>query len=64
MAKRTTSVTVKMSAEDLALLEEAAGTIWPKAILSRSSVVLGLAKMGAEAVLTRDTRSAKQSKRK
>jgi len=59
MAKRTTSVTVKMSAEDLALLEEAASTIWPKAILSRSSVVLGLAKMGAEAVLTRHTRSTK-----
>jgi uncharacterized protein (DUF1778 family) len=49
--KRTTSVTVKMTADDYALLQKAADTIWPKAVLSRSSVVLGLARIGAESVL-------------
>jgi len=51
MGKRTTSVTVKMSAEDFALLTKAADTIWPGAIMTRSSIVLGLAKIGAENVL-------------
>jgi hypothetical protein len=48
MGKRTVSVTVKMAEEDLKQLLRAAETIWPKAILTRSSVVLGLAKIGAE----------------
>jgi len=51
MGKRTTSVTVKMSEEDLKQLLKAAETIWPKAILTRSSVVLGLARIGAEHAL-------------
>ncbi len=51
MGKRTTSVTVKMSAEDYALLTKAADSIWPRAMLTRSSIVLGLAKIGAETVL-------------
>lgn len=51
MAKRTTSVTVKMTSEDYALLQKAADTVWPKALLTRSSIVLGLARIGAEAVL-------------
>jgi hypothetical protein len=33
------------------LLERAANTIWPKAVLTRSSIVLGLARIGAEASL-------------
>jgi hypothetical protein len=49
--KRTTSVTVKMTAEDYTLLQKAADTIWPKAVLTKSSVVLGLARIGAESVL-------------
>jgi hypothetical protein len=48
MGKRTVSVTVKMAEEDLKQLLRAAEAIWPKAILTRSSVVLGLAKIGAE----------------
>jgi hypothetical protein len=52
MAKRTTSVTVKMTDEDLKQLLRAAETIWPKAILTRSSVVLGLAKIGADHALS------------
>jgi uncharacterized protein (DUF1778 family) len=51
MGKRTTSVTVKMSAEDYSLLQKAADAVWPKALLTRSSIVLGLARIGAEAVL-------------
>ena len=51
MGKRTTSVTVKMSAEDYELLEKAADAIWPGAVLSRSSIVLGLARMGAKTAL-------------
>jgi hypothetical protein len=52
MGKRTASVTVKMSDEDLKQMLKAAETIWPKAILTRSSVVLGLAKIGAEHALS------------
>lgn len=51
MSKRTTTVTVKMTAEDFTLLSKAANHIWPKAILTRSSIVLGLARIGAESVL-------------
>lgn len=50
-SKRSISVTVKMSAEDLKLLERAAGRIWPKASVTKSSMVLWLSKMGAETVL-------------
>ncbi len=42
---------MKMSAEDYALLTKAAATIWPGALLSNSSIVLGLAQLGAEAVV-------------
>ena len=51
MGKRTTSVTVKMSEADFDLLQEAADAIWPRALLTRSSIVLGLARIGAEGVL-------------
>lgn len=51
MGKRTTHVSVKMSAEDYALLTKAAEAVWPGALLTRSSIVLGLAKLGAETVL-------------
>jgi uncharacterized protein (DUF1778 family) len=60
MEKRTTTVTVKMTAEDFALLTKAADHIWPKAILTRSSIVLGLARMGAESVLKKDSHQTKR----
>jgi hypothetical protein len=60
--KRTTSVTVKMTAEDFTLLQKAADAIWPKAVLTRSSVVLGLARIGAEGVLA-SARSTKRRRR-
>jgi hypothetical protein len=40
-----------MSAEDYAHLEKAAKAIWPGAVVSRSGIVLGLAKMGADEAL-------------
>lgn len=51
MAKRTVSATLKMTEEDDALLTRAAESIWPGAILTKSSIVLGLAKIGAESIL-------------
>jgi hypothetical protein len=50
-AKRTLSVSLKMSEEELEKLTKAADHLWPKALLSRSAVVLGLALIGAETVL-------------
>jgi hypothetical protein len=55
--KRTTSVTVKMSAEDYSLLMKAADHLWPKAVLTKSGIVLGLARRGAESVLPRPRKS-------
>ena len=51
MPKRDISITVKMSAEDQDLFNKAAATVWPGALVTKSSVILGLARMGAEAVL-------------
>jgi hypothetical protein len=51
MGKRTTSVTVKMTEEDFKLFNKAAETIWPGAPVTKSSIILGLARMGAEAIL-------------
>jgi hypothetical protein len=51
MPKRDTSVTVKMTEDDFKLFNKAAETIWPGAPVTKSSVILGLARMGAEAVL-------------
>lgn len=49
--KRSLSVSIKMSEADLALFMKAAGEIWPKAVISRSGIVLGLARIGAENIL-------------
>jgi hypothetical protein len=51
MAKRTVSATVKMTSEDDAFLTKAAESIWPGAILTKSSVILGLAKIAATDIL-------------
>ena len=40
-----------MSEEELEKLTKAADHLWPKALLSRSAIVLGLALIGAETVL-------------
>jgi hypothetical protein len=51
MSKRDVSITVKMSVEDQELFNKAAATAWPGAPVTKSSIILGLARMGAEAVL-------------
>lgn len=53
--KRTLSVTVKMSEEDLSILMKAAARKWEGAILTRSGIVLALAKIGAGQVLKKPT---------
>ena len=50
MPKRTTPVTVMMSPEDLELFTEVANRIWPRSIMTRSSIVLALARIGAESM--------------
>lgn len=47
MDKRDVAITIKISKADLAQLEHTAKRLWPDAIISRSSMVLSLAKLGA-----------------
>jgi hypothetical protein len=49
--KRDIQVAVKMSADDFAELKRAADVLWAGAILTNSSVILGLAKLKASDVL-------------
>ena len=51
MIKRDTAVSVKMTADDLKLFQRAADELWPKAVLTKSGIVLGLARIGAESIL-------------
>jgi hypothetical protein len=51
VTKRSVQISVKMTNEDLALFKNAADHLWLKAPLSQSSIVLGLARIGAESVL-------------
>ena len=53
--KRDIQVGVKMSADDFAELKRAADVLWPGAILTNSSVILGLAKLKASDVLNPGT---------
>ena len=48
-AKRAVSVTVKMEASDWEEFQQCASLKWPGAIMSKSSLVLSLAKLGVEA---------------
>jgi len=45
--KRTVQINVKMTAQDFATLQKAANALWPDAVLTKSGIVLGLAKIGA-----------------
>jgi hypothetical protein len=53
MGKRTVSITVKLSAEDDLQLTRAAKQIWPGAIMTKSSILLSLAKLGVESALSK-----------
>jgi hypothetical protein len=50
-AKRSISITVKMTKEDWLLLEKAAEILWPRAPLTKSSLLLTMAKLHAEGIL-------------
>ena len=49
--KKELQFNVRMSEEDFALLQRAADVLWPRAILSKSALILGLAKIAAEDAL-------------
>ncbi|MFZ0773226.1 MAG: hypothetical protein WCA49_23850 [Candidatus Sulfotelmatobacter sp.] len=53
MPKRTVGVSIKMSEEDIALFTKAAAQVWPDAILTRTAIILGLARIGAKSVLSK-----------
>ncbi len=53
MPKRTVGVSIKISEEDLALFQKAASEVWPEAILTRTAIILGLARIGAKSVLSK-----------
>ena len=59
MEKRTVSIGVKMTPDDWRLLTKAAERLWPGAMLSRSSILVSLAKRGAES--GQASRSGKKS---
>ncbi len=54
-SKRNIQVNVKMSEEDFGLLQRAASSLWPDAILSNSGIIFGLAKIAAKEVLQKTT---------
>jgi hypothetical protein len=59
MAKRDIQISVKMEQKDFELFMKAAAHVWPKAPMSQSSIVLGLARIGAESVLPRTGKEKK-----
>lgn len=50
--KRSEMVSVRLTPTDLETFQQAADILWPGAILSRSGILLGLARMMAEKVTT------------
>ena len=57
--KRTVSVTVRMSEEDEARFQQVAQRLWPNAVMSRSAVILSLARMCADTHLKRKDRPSR-----
>lgn len=51
MQKRNQTITIKATLDDVKLFERAGNELWPGAPVTRSSLVLELAKMGAERAL-------------
>ncbi|MCI0724990.1 MAG: hypothetical protein L0338_39400 [Acidobacteria bacterium] len=49
--KRTIQVNVRMTEEDFDLLNQAADRLWPGAEMTRSGIVLSLAKIAAQNTL-------------
>jgi len=57
--KRELQINVRMTAEDLKKLKQAADVVWPGAPLSRSSLILGLAIRAAEDILQSKPRKSR-----
>jgi hypothetical protein len=53
---RTVQVNVKMSAEEFTMLRKAGDALWPDAILSNSTILLGLARLAAKDILKKTSR--------
>jgi len=49
--KRTVQINVRLSDDDFELIRTAATKLWPDAVLSNSSIVLGLARLAAKQAL-------------
>ncbi len=49
--KRTVQINVRLSDDDFELIRKAAAKLWPDAVLSNSSIVLGLARLAAKQAL-------------
>jgi hypothetical protein len=49
--KRTVQVNVRLSTEDFNLIKRAANVLWPDAVLTKSGILLGMAKIAARDVL-------------
>ena len=56
LVKRDKLLSVRLTTEDLKLLQQAAGVLWPGAPVSNSSILLGLAKLKAQEVLQKKGR--------
>ncbi len=51
-SKRSENISVRISPEDVELLMKAAAKKWPDAILTKSTIVLSLARIAAKQILT------------
>jgi uncharacterized protein (DUF1778 family) len=55
--KRTVQINVRLSDDDFELIRKAAAKLWPEAVLSNSSIVLGLARLAAKQTLEAQKKS-------
>ena len=51
MAKRTAQVNVRLTPEDLEIMQQAAAKVWPGVPITKSTLVLTLARRAAEDIL-------------
>jgi hypothetical protein len=49
--KRSVQINVRLSEQDFELIKKAATRLWPNAVLSNSSTLLGLARLAAKRAL-------------
>jgi hypothetical protein len=49
--KRSVQINVRLTEKDYKFMQQAATKLWPNAVLSNSSIVLGLAKIAAQQIV-------------